>query len=336
MNTVLVTGGLGFIGSNFILNYLESTPESHILNVDSMSYGSNPLNLVSLTNDSRYEFVKCDIRDTEKVTRLISSVETVVNFAAETHVDRSISDPVSFLQSNTIGTFSLLEAARKGNLSKFIQVSTDEVYGSTESTSFTEESELNPSSPYSASKAAADLLALSYHKTYGLPVVILRCTNNFGPLQFLEKFIPKTIILATLNRRIPIYGSGLQVRDWIYVPDFCSAINLALIRGSNGRVYNVSAGNELPNLEVANRILNYMKKPSNLIKRVEDRPAHDARYSLNSQRIREELGWAPSLKFNEALHATVDWYLANEAWWNPLVNDRILSPTPWKENWSQG
>jgi dTDP-glucose 4,6-dehydratase len=201
--------------------------------------------------------------------------------------------------------------------------------------SLTEDSPLNPSSPYSASKAAADLLALSYYKTYGLPIVILRCTNNFGPHQFPEKFIPKTIILAKLGRQIPIYGNGLQVRDWIYVRDFCKAINLALERAPNGAVYNVSASNELPNLEVVTRILNYMKKPSNLISHVEDRPGHDERYSLNSKAIREELGWTPSFKFDDALRVTVDWYLENEAWWKPLVNDRILSSTPWKENWSQ-
>jgi len=305
------------------------------MNLDSMSYGSNPQNLANLQNNPRYKFVKCDVRDTARVLEVMASAELVVNFAAETHVDRSISDPEAFLQSNTIGTFSMLEAARKSNVKKFIQISTDEVYGSTAEIGFTEDSELNPSSPYSASKAAADLLAISYHKTYSLPIIIVRCTNNFGPHQSPEKFIPKTIILAKLGRPIPIYGNGQQVRDWIYVRDFCTAINLALERGRNGAIYNVSASNELANLEVVTRILNYMKKPSSLITHVQDRPAHDARYSLNSKKIREELGWAPSLKFDDALRATVEWYLANEAWWKPLADDKILSPTPWKEKWSQ-
>lgn len=334
MDRLLVTGGLGFIGSNFIYHRLSNQPESHIVNLDSMSYGSNPENLASLAHDSRYQLVKADIRDGKKVEELVAQVDIVVNFAAETHVDRSISNPSAFLESNVIGTHTLLEAARKSNVRKFVQISTDEVYGSaTGNESFDEKTAVNPSSPYAASKAAADLFVKSYHKTYGFPAAILRCTNNFGPRQFPEKFIPKTIISATLGRKIAIYGDGSQVRDWIYVEDFCSAINLVIERGTSGIVYNVSAGNELPNIDVAKKILSQLGKGYDLINFVEDRPGHDVRYSLNSNQIRERLGWGPRLAFDDVLRTTINWYSANENWWKPLLSEKVLSPTPWKENW---
>jgi dTDP-glucose 4,6-dehydratase len=334
MVKLLVTGGLGFIGSNYIQDRINRFPESSIINVDSMSYGSNPRNLASLEGNLRYRFEKCDIRNTEQITKLVKQVDLIVHFAAETHVDRSIAKPSAFLESNVIGTHSLLEASRKADVRRFVHVSTDEVYGSApRDESFDENSILNPSSPYSASKAAADMFVISYHKTYGLPIVILRCTNNFGTNQFPEKFIPKAIIRSLLGKDIPIYGNGLQIRDWIYVKDFCGAINLAIEHGSPGTVYNVSAGNELANLEVVKKVLAILNKSTDIIHFVEDRPGHDLRYSLNSSKIRNTLGWKPHLEFEDALRVTVDWYQANENWWKPLLNDKILSPTPWKESW---
>jgi dTDP-glucose 4,6-dehydratase len=333
MDRLLVTGGLGFIGSNFIHDRLVKFSDSHIVNLDAVSYGANLQNLADLANDPRYRFEKCDVRNMERVAELVSNADVVVNFAAETHVDRSISTPTAFLESNVIGTCSLLEAARKNEVRKFIQISTDEVYGSASGESFNETSILKPSSPYSASKAAADMFAISYHKTYGIPIVILRCTNNFGANQFPEKFIPKTIIRSLLGKDIPIYGNGLQIRDWIYVKDFCGAINLVIEHGSPGTVYNVSAGNELANLEVVKKILAILNKSTDIIHFVEDRPGHDSRYSLNSSIIRNTLGWKTHLEFEDALRATVDWYQANENWWKPLLNEKVLSPTPWKESW---
>ena len=334
MHKLLITGGLGFIGSNFILDRLANYPDSDIYNLDSMSYGANPQNLARVTNDSRYHFVKCDLRDRKQIEELVSVADIVVNFAAETHVDRSISQPSAFLESNVVGTCTLLEATRNSNVRKFVQISTDEVYGSASGTkSFDEDSILNPSSPYSASKAAADLFSIAYQKSYGLPVIILRCTNNFGPHQFLEKFIPKIIIRSMLDKQIPVYGNGSQVRDWIYVTDFCDVINQVVERGSIGAIYNVSAGNELPNLEVVKKILNHLGKTPDLIHFVEDRPGHDFRYSLNSDFIRQRLGWRPQHDFDDALRATINWYMTNENWWKPLLNDKTLSETPWKENW---
>lgn len=307
-------------------------PATKILNMDSMSYGSNPQNLADLEDDPRYRFEKCDVRNMEKVTNRIQQADVVVNFAAETHVDRSIANPLAFLESNVIGTFTLLEAARKSKVEKFIQISTDEVYGSAPGNqSFSEDTVLDPSSPYSASKAAADLFALAYHRTYGLPISILRCTNNFGPFQFPEKFIPKSIIRSMLGMQVPVYGDGSQVRDWIYVGDFCNAISLVVEQGSPGSIYNVSAGNELPNIQVVKKILSFLEKSTDLIHFVEDRPGHDTRYSLDSHVIRERLGWKPHLTFEEALNLTINWYLSNKNWWEPLLDKKTLSPTPWKE-----
>jgi dTDP-glucose 4,6-dehydratase len=334
MSAILVTGGLGFIGSNFIRCALKSSLPPRIVNLDAVSYGAVPQNLSDLEGKPGYRFVKGDTADAELVNRLIKDVAVVVNFAAETHVDRSISDPAKFLHSNLLGTFTLLEAARRSNLRKFVHISTDEVYGpASDKASFREEDRLLASSPYAASKAAADIFVEAYHKTYGLNTVTLRCTNNFGPCQFPEKFIPKTIISALQGRSIPLYGSGMQIRDWIYVLDFCKAIQLASEKGRPGAIYNVSAGNELPNLEVAKLILTTLGRPLSLIQFVEDRPGHDFRYSLDSTLIGEQLGWKPDHTFPEALKETVHWYTDNESWWKPLINEKILSPTPWKEKW---
>lgn len=334
LHPVLVTGGLGFIGSNFVRYALDHHDSWSIVNIDRLSYGATRQNLIDLESDPRYRFVKGDITDERLVERLMRGTEIVVNFAAETHVDRSISDPRSFFQSNAEGTFTLLEAARRSDAVKFVHISTDEVYGSANGNlSFLEADRLQPSSPYSASKAAADIFVEAYHKTYGLCTVTIRCTNNFGPRQFPEKFIPKIVIRALLGRKVPLYGNGMQVRDWTYVEDFCKAADLAAEKGEKGATYNVSAGNELPNASVAELVLEALQKPSELIELVQDRPGHDFRYSLNSNRIRSELGWAPRYAFREALLKTVKWYVENEPWWRPLLTEKILSPTPWKEKW---
>ncbi len=332
MKNVLVTGGLGFIGSNFIQYAHDKWQDSNIINVDVVSYGAVPENLAHLEGKPRYRFVKGDIADRELVKQLIDNVDTVINFAAETHVDRSISNPWSFLHSNVVGTFNLLEAARKSKVNKFIQISTDEVYGSASTgVSFREEDRLRCSSPYSASKAAADMFVEAYCKTYSLHTVTLRCTNNFGPRQFPEKFIPKTIISALLGRRVPVYGRGSQIREWTYVLDFCKAVALASENGRAGELYNVSSGNQFRNIQVATRVLDILGKPAELIEFVEDRPGHDYRYSLDSSRIRTELGWKPEHSFDEAMNETINWYIKNEAWWRTLITDSILSGTPWKE-----
>jgi len=323
---ILVTGGLGFIGSNFIRLIF---PTHTIVNIDKMGIGSNPANLTWL-KDPGYKFVKGDIRDGEIVKSILPDIDVVINFAAETHVDRSIKDPSSFIDNNILGTLSLLEAERKSTHEiKHIQVSTDETYGTCLNEPFKETDILDPSNPYSASKAAADLLCKSYFRTYGLDVIITRCTNNFGPNQFPEKLIPKTIIRAINNLKIPIYGSGQNIRDWIYVEDHCSAIELLTKTGESGEVYNISSGNECSNLSLCERTLDILKKPRNLIQLVADRPGHDMRYSLDSSKIRS-LGWKPKYSFKEALKSTVEWYIANPEWWNPITTPEVLSEAPWK------
>ncbi len=280
---VLVTGGLGFIGSNFIRYTLNKYSDVEVINVDALKYGSNPNNLRDVESDERYSFVKGDISDYELMSKLVKDVDIVVNFAAESHVDRSISNPYSFLQSNVIGVFTILEATRKNNPdAKLIHVSTGEVYGDIIKGSFKEEDRLKPSSPYSASKAAADVFVLAYVRTYGLHAMITRCTNNYGPYQFPEKLIPKTIIRASMNLKVPIYGTGKNVRDWIYVLDHCEAIDLVMREGEKGEIYNISSGEEKTNLEVVKTILDLMGKDDSLIEFVEDRPGHDLRYSLDS------------------------------------------------------
>lgn len=331
---LLVTGGLGFIGSNFIRLMLNRHDDCRILNLDAQGFGSNIQNLADYEDDRRYTFFQGDIADSSLVSSLVEKADLVVNFAAETHVDRSISRPDSFLHSNVNGVFCLLEAIRDHNPSvRYVQISTDEVYGDILRGSSTEDSTLRPSSPYSASKAAGDVFVLAYARTYGLEAMITRCTNNYGPYQFPEKLIPKTIIRAKEGLKIPIYGTGENVRDWIYVTDHCRAVEQVLNRGRRGEIYNISAGEERTNLFIAKFILEMLGKSEDQIEFVEDRPGHDARYSLDSSRIRKELGWRPERSFEEGLQTTVEWYLQNPDWYGPLVNDSVLSATPWRLKW---
>ena len=331
---LLVTGGLGFIGSNFIRLMLNRHDDCRILNLDAQGFGSNIQNLADYKDDRRYTFFRGDIADSSLVSSLVEKADLVVNFAAETHVDRSISRPDSFLHSNVNGVFCLLEAIRDHNPSvRYVQISTDEVYGDILRGSSTEDSTLRPSSPYSASKAAGDVFVLAYARTYGLEAMITRCTNNYGPYQFPEKLIPKTIIRAKEWLKIPIYGTGENVRDWIYVTDHCRAVEQVLNRGRRGEIYNISAGEERTNLFIAKFILEMLGKSEDQIEFVEDRPGHDARYSLDSSRIRKELGWRPERSFEEGLQTTVEWYLQNPDWYGPLVNDSVLSATPWRLKW---
>ena len=334
VSRLLVTGGMGFIGSNFLRYVLSFDDTVTAVNLDKLGYGSNPSNLKDLENRKGYKFIKGSITDPRLVIRLCKDVDAVVNFAAETHVDRSISTPNVFFENNTLGVLALLEACR-GTDKTFLQVSTDEVYGSAEASSaFKEQDRLNPSSPYAVSKAAADLLVQAYHKTYGLRTHVTRCTNNLGPYQFPEKFIPKTIITALLGLRVPVYGSGKQVRDWLHVTDHCEAIYKVLREAEPGAIYNVSGGNQVENLAVASSILKFLGKDESLIQHVDDRPGHDFRYALDSSQIRAQLGWKPKHSFPDALRETVDWYVKNQAWWKPLVTDaKILSSAPWKERW---
>jgi dTDP-glucose 4,6-dehydratase len=328
---LLVTGGLGFIGSNFCRYMLETHADFELINVDKVGIGANPASLSEVENDKRYTFIKGDISNPQLINRIVHQVDAIVNIAAETHVDRSIADPNVFLQNNTLGTFTILEAIRRHNhKARFLQVSTDEVYGEALEGSFTENTPPKPSNPYSASKAAADMFVLSYHRTFGLNASITRCTNNFGPYQLPEKLIPKTVIRALRDLPIPIYGKGTNIRDWIYVKDHCEAMGLVLEKGAAGEIYNVSAGNEVANIEIARKIMVQLNKPESLITFVEDRPGHDTRYSLDSAKIRKELCWKPKFNFESCLESTVKWYLENEHWWAPFATDVILHPTPWK------
>jgi dTDP-glucose 4,6-dehydratase len=330
---LLVTGGLGFIGSNFCRYMLTKYPDYEIVNVDKMGVGSNPASLLDFENDPRYRFLKGDICNPQLMRKAISQMDAVVNLAAETHVDRSIADPNIFLQNNTVGTYTVLETVRKyAPRARMVQVSTDEVYGAAQEGSFAEKDPPNPSNPYSASKAAADMFVLAYHRTYKLNASITRCTNNFGPCQLPEKLIPKAIIRALKNLSIPLYGTGTNVRDWIYVLDHCAAIETVLNKGQPGEIYNVSASNEITNIEIAKRILEIMGKPETSISFVDDRPGHDTRYSLDSTKIRTQLGWKPIFNFKEALESTVKWYIENEKWWTPFATEAVLSATPWKSS----
>jgi len=330
---ILITGGLGFIGSNFIQYELSKHDDVRIANVDNLSYGANVANTRSVEKNPRYSFTRGDITDRDLIARLVSDADVVINFAAQSHVDRSIADPLPFMKSNTEGTLSILDALRRGRGDvELIQVSTDEVYGEVREGSSNEQSKLNPSSPYAASKAAADMWCLAYHRTYGLPVVITRCTNNFGPLQFPEKLIPKVIIRAHQNLKVPLYGEGKNVRDWIYVIDHCEALDLVLKRGLPGQIYNVAGHNSLDNLMLVKMILQLTGKDGSLIELVEDRPGHDYRYSLDDSKLRRELGWKPRYTLKDALKSTVDWYLANQDWWRPVATEGVLGASPWKDS----
>ena len=325
---LLVTGGLGFIGSNFISRILENQKEWSVVNVDAELYGSNHQSLKKFENNLKYSFVKGNITDQKLMEKLILESDVVVNFAAESHVDRSILDAKPFIDSNILGVFTLLEIIKKMK-KKMIHISTDEVYGSFDLGSAKEETRLNPSSPYAASKASAELLIQSYVTTYGCDVIITRCTNNYGPKQFPEKLIPKTIILALNDKKIPVYGTGKNIRDWIFVEDHCDAIIDVLIKGKSGQSYNISGGNEIDNITIIEKILSIVGKPTKSIEFVEDRPGHDFRYSMKSTKIKNELGWVQKKKFEDGIKKTVDWYIENKEWWMNL-NKEILDATPWK------
>jgi len=325
---ILVTGGLGFIGSNFILKLLNHSDNFEIINVDAELYGANRRNLSDIQNNEKYEFVKGNITNKRLMEETISKCDVVVNFAAESFVDRSISDANPFLVSNIRGAFTILDIITKQK-KRMVQISTDEVFGSLLSDTATEESKFNPSSPYAATKAAAELLINSYSVTYDSDVIITRCTNNYGPRQFPEKLIPKTIILAKLGKKIPIYGKGTNIRDWIYVDDHCNGVLLSLLDGKAGQSYNISGNNEMDNITIVKRILDIMGKSEDLIEFVEDRPGHDYRYSMNSNKISKEMGWKSKTSFDESIQKTVDWYLNHEEIWKDLTPS-ALNPTPWK------
>jgi len=324
---LLVTGGLGFIGSNFILKTLHENEGFDIVNVDAELAGSNIKNLSQVKNLENYEYVKGNITNRKLMEDLIKNCDVVVNFAAESFVDRSINDANPFLVSNIRGAYTILDIITKQK-KRMIQISTDEVFGSLSNETATEESKFNPSSPYAATKAAAELLINSYFTTFNSDVVITRCTNNYGPRQFAEKLIPKTIILAHNNKKIPIYGNGKNIRDWIYVEDHCDAVLSVLHHGKSGESYNISANNEIDNLTIVRKILEIMNKPENLIEFVEDRPGHDLRYSLDSTKISDQLGWKVKSSFEEGLEKTVQWYLDNPELLNNVSS--VLDPTPWK------
>ncbi len=313
---LLVTGGAGFIGSNFIRHAFHTRRDIHIVNLDKLTYAGNPESLSDLASDSRYHFVLGDIADSALVADLFNQgFDAAVNFAAETHVDRSIDDPSPFLRTNVAGTQCLLAAARAAKLPRFIHISTDEVYGSAPAgASFTEETILDPRSPYAASKASADHFVSAYANTYGVSAIILRGTNNYGPFQFPEKLVPLMIANAQENKALPIYGDGMQERDWLFVEDYCRAILLALEKGKAGEVYNVSAGAPQPNLKIVKTILKHLGKPETLMQYVKDRPGHDRRYALDSSKIQRELGWQPQVLFEDGIRRTIDWYSSNPSW----------------------
>ena len=327
---VLVTGGAGFIGSHFIRYMLSNHEDIEIVNFDLLTYAGRLENLQDVKDDPHYRFIHGDIRDRKAVEPLVKEkFDLIVNFAAETHVDRSVAEAGSFVLTDAYGTYILLDAARKFEVKRFVQISTDEVYGSIKEGSFKETDILDPSSPYSASKAAGDHITLAFHKTYGLPVVVTRSSNNYGPFQHPEKLIPKLILRALHDQTLPIYGDGTQVRDWLYVTDNCAAIDLVAHRGKAGEIYNIASGEEHMNIEVAKTILKILKKPESLIKSVPDRPGHDRRYSLNTAKI-EKFGWKPEIGFAESLEKTVSWYLDSEWWWRPLMKDGFFkADTPW-------
>ncbi|MCX6340006.1 MAG: dTDP-glucose 4,6-dehydratase [Candidatus Aureabacteria bacterium] len=315
---LLVTGGAGFIGSNFIRYYLSKHRDCSIVNLDKLTYAGNLDNLKDIQSDPRYRFIKGDIADASLVRRIVGEgIEVIANFAAETHVDRAIGHAGDFIRTDVYGAFVLLESARAHKIKKFIQISTDEVYGSIEKGSFKETDPLMPRNPYAASKAGADRLAYSYWATYQLPVVITRASNNFGPYQYPEKVIPLFVTNALRDIPVPLYGDGMNVRDWLFVEDHCAAVALLIEAGTDGEVYNVGGGNEIPNVELTHFILDCLKKPRTLIKQVKDRQGHDRRYSLNCDKVKK-LGWRPRGDFKKAMGETVDWYARNEWWWDKL------------------
>jgi dTDP-glucose 4,6-dehydratase len=321
--TILVTGGAGFIGSNFVHYVLGKHSDYKVVNVDKLTYAGNLENLESIENDPRYTFVRADIGDQMTMESLlrIHNVEAIVNFAAESHVDRSIMGGAEFVRTNVAGMQVLLEIAKVYSLRRFVQVSTDEVYGSLgPEGKFTEQTPLHPNSPYAASKAAADLLALAYQHTFGLPIVITRCSNNYGPYQFPEKLIPLMIANALGDKPLPVYGDGMNVRDWLHVADHCAAIDTVLHHGQTGEVYNIGGNNEMRNLDLVKLILKHLRKPASLITFVKDRPGHDRRYAIDSSKIQHDLGWSPGYTFERGIEETVRWYLDHQSWWQRILS----------------
>ncbi len=317
---IAITGGAGFIGSNFVSFICKKYRQAQILNIDKMTYAANPLTLQILNKFPNHNFIKMDICDGKSIEGLLDGCEIIVHFAAETHVDRSLENAENFLMTDVLGTFRILEAIRKTkSVRRYIHISTDEVYGSIQSGSFLEESNLNPTNPYSASKAAADLLVLSYFRSYNIPAVIIRATNNFGPFQHPEKFIPLSITNALENKKIPLYGDGLQVREWIFVHDTCRVIEILFDKGEPGQVYNVSSHQERTNIDVLKRILKLLGKKEELITHVPDRPSHDRRYSIVSEKI-EKLGFKTDYSFEKGLDETILWYKKNQQWWKHIKN----------------
>ncbi len=328
MNNILITGGAGFIGSNFINHILQQRDDYNIVNLDKLTYAGNLENLKYAESKKNYHFVKGDITNPDLVSYIFErfKINFVINFAAESHVDRSILGSEIFYRTNVIGTNVLLEIARRFEVKKFLQISTDEVYGSLGKEGlFTESTPLSPNSPYSSSKAAADMMALSFYHTYDMPVVITRCSNNYGQFQFPEKLIPLMIINAMKNKQLPVYGDGMNVRDWIYVIDHNKAIDLAFEKGKAGEVYNIGASKEMTNIEIVKLILKHLKKSEDLIEYVKDRPGHDRRYAIDSSKIQNELGWKPEFTFEAAITATIDWYLKNKSWWERIISGEYQS-----------
>ncbi len=324
--TVLITGGAGFIGSNFIYYFLKKYPDYKILCVDSLTYAGNLSTLEQAMKNKNFRFFKTDICDRSEIYKIFENEkpDIVVNFAAESHVDRSIENPEIFLKTNIFGTQVMMDACRKYGITRYHQVSTDEVYGDLPidrpDLFFTEETPIHTSSPYSSSKAAADLLVQSYHRTYGLPATISRCSNNYGPYHFPEKLIPLMIINALNNKPLPVYGKGLNIRDWLYVEDHCKAIDLIIHKGKSGEVYNIGGHNEMKNIDIVKLICKYLGKPESLITFVADRKGHDMRYAIDPTKIRNQLGWIPETKFSDGIKKTIEWYINNEKWWYPIIS----------------
>lgn len=324
--TILVTGGAGFIGSNFIRHVVNSHPDYKIINLDILTYAGNLENLKDIESRDSYRFIRGDIADEGLVESIFEGgIDMVVNFAAESHVDRSIEDPGAFVRTNVVGTQVLLEASRRFGVSKYVQISTDEVYGSLgESGFFTESTPLAPNSPYSASKASADMMARAYFKTYGMDVCITRCSNNYGPYQFPEKLIPLMISNAMEGMELPVYGDGLQIRDWLHVEDHCRAIDMVLHKGQAGHVYNIGGNNEKTNLEIVNGIVESLDADKSLIRHVSDRLGHDRRYAIDSSKIQNELGWKPMYSFEQGIRETVEWYELNRDWWERIRSSEYM------------
>ena len=327
---ILVTGGCGFIGSNFVRYLLDADPNYSVINVDKLTYAGNLENLSDLSSSPRYHFIRADIADASAMEELIGKgVEAIVNFAAESHVDRSIEDPNVFIRTNILGTFVLLEALRKifpKRKIRFLHISTDEVYGSLgESGAFTEKTPLAPNSPYSASKASADMMVRAYHHTFGLPALVTRCSNNYGPYQFPEKLMPLMISNAMEDKELPMYGDGLNIRDWIHVIDHCRGLERVLLHGKEGEVYNIGGQSERTNLSVAYTILDCLGKPHSLIRFVADRPGHDRRYAIDFSKIGKELGWRPTVSFEEGVRLTIEWYQTHRSWWKKIKTGEYLA-----------